>query len=105
MERRIRVLEEDRADMFHQSLSQTLFMRSISSRDIHTVVSLMTKRVKRPDEDYWVKLKRVLNYSKVTKHIKLTFIVEYLSEVKWWIDTSYNKHGGCRGHTGFMMRF
>ena len=35
--------------------------------------------------------------------MKLTLIVDSLLEVNWWIDTSYNTHDCCRGHTGCMM--
>jgi hypothetical protein len=67
------------------------------------VVAFLTTRVKKPDEDDWGKLKRLLKYLKGTKHLKLTLSVDSLSKVLWWVDASYNVHDDCRGHTGAMM--
>jgi hypothetical protein len=63
----------------------------------------LTTRVKKPDEDDWGKLKRLLKYFKGTKHMKLTLSVDSLSTIRWWVDASYNVHDDCRGHTGAMM--
>ena len=35
--------------------------------------------------------------------MKLVFIVEYLSAVRWCIYASYNTHKNFSGHTGFMV--
>ena len=79
--------------MFHQLVAQLQFINSISRTYIQGAVSFITTRVKCTDDDDWGKLKRVVKYLKVTKHTELTFRVEYLSVVKWWIYTYYNKHG------------
>jgi hypothetical protein len=59
--------------------------------------------VKKPDEDDWGKLKRLLRYLVDTKHMKLTLSVNNVSSIKWWVDASYNVHWDCNGHTGAMM--
>jgi hypothetical protein len=59
--------------------------------------------VKKPDEDDWGKLKRLLRYLKGTKHMKLTLCVDNLGLIQWWVDASYNVHEDCRGQTGAMM--
>ena len=61
-------------------------------RDIVVAVSFLTTRVKKPDEDDWGKLKRVLKYLNGTRHLKLTLNVDSKSLVRWWIDASYNVH-------------
>ena len=66
-------------------------------------VAFLTTRVKRPDEDDWGKLKRVLKYLKGTKHLKLTLSVDDLRLLQWWVDASYNVHWDCKGQTGAMM--
>ena len=63
----------------------------------------LTTRVKKPDQDDWGKLKRVLKYLNGTKHMKLKLTVENLTIIKWWIDASYNVHRDARGHNGAMM--
>ena len=72
-------------------------------RDIQTPVAFLTTRVKKPFEDDWGKLRRLLKYLKGTKYMKLTLQVDDLSMVKWWVDSSHLTHWDCRGHTGYMM--
>ena len=66
-------------------------------------MAFLTTRVKKPDQDDWGKLKRVLKYLNGTKHMKLKLTVENLSIIKWWIDASYNVHWDARGRNGAMM--
>ena len=66
-------------------------------------MAFLTTRVKKPDQEDWGKLKRVLKYLNGTKHMKLKLTVENLSIIKWWIDASYNVHWDARGHNGAMM--
>jgi hypothetical protein len=56
--------------------------------------------VKSLDEDDWIKLKRLLKYTRGTIYIPLVLRDESLNIVKWWVDASYTTHGECRGHTG-----
>eukprot|EP00804_Cyclotella_cryptica_P031175 CCRYP_011748-RA/>CCRYP_011748-RA protein AED:0.26 eAED:0.26 QI:0/0/0/1/0/0/5/0/530 len=72
-------------------------------RDIQTAVAFLTTRVKRPDEDDWGKLKRVLKYLKGTRHMRLRLGVDDLRIIQWWVDASYNVHEDCRGQTGAML--
>ena len=98
-----RYLDEERAQVFHRTTAQLLFLSSRSRRDIQTAVAFLTTRVKGPDEDDWGKLKRVLRYLKGTKHMKLTLSIDNMNVIKWWIDASDRTHMDCKGHTGGMM--
>ena len=71
--------------------------------DIQTAVSFLTKHVQKPDEDDWGKLKRVLQYLKGTKYMKLTLSVDNLSTIRWWVDASYGVHSDCKGHMGMTL--
>ena len=63
-------LDEERAKAFHRAVAQLLFMSCRPRRDIQTAVSFLTTRVKKPDEDDWGKLKRLLRYLKCTRNLK-----------------------------------
>ena len=102
-ERLKKYLPEELGQQFHHTVAQLLFVATCVRRDIQTAVAFLTTRVKKPDEDDWGKLKRVLKYLKGTKHMKLTLSVEDLGVIKWWVDASYNAHGDCKGQTGAMM--
>jgi hypothetical protein len=72
-------------------------------RDIQTAVSFLTTRVKKPDEDEWGELKRILKYLKGTMHMRLRLSVDDLGIIRSWVDASYNVHEDCKGQTGAMM--
>eukprot|EP00956_Cyclotella_meneghiniana_P026461 scaffold57247_cov37-Cyclotella_meneghiniana.AAC.7 len=98
-----KLLDIQRKKDFHHSVAQLLFVSTRVRRDIQTAVAFLTTRVKRPDEDDWGKLKRVLKYLKGTLHMKLVLSVDELGIIRWWVDASYNVHEDCKGQTGALM--
>ena len=72
-------------------------------RDLKMAVDFFTTRVKDPDKDDWVNLKRVMKYIKGTLVFNLTLKADILSVIKWWIDALFDTHNDCWGHTGGMM--
>eukprot|EP00956_Cyclotella_meneghiniana_P028301 scaffold65295_cov71-Cyclotella_meneghiniana.AAC.14 len=96
-------LDADRKKAFHHTVAQILFVSTRVRRDVQTIVAFLTTRTKKPDEDDWGKLRRLLRYLKATKHMKLTLTVDKLGVIRWWVDASYNVHDDCRGQTGAMM--
>ena len=78
-------LPEEKAIVFHHTTAQLLFLSSRVRRDIHTAVSLLTMRVKKPDEDDWGKLKRALKYLNGTRRLKLTLTIESMGVIKWFV--------------------
>jgi hypothetical protein len=79
-------LPEEQAAHFHHTVAQLLFISSRVQRDIQMAVSFLTTRVKKPDEDDWGKLKRVLKYLKGTIHMKLRLTVENIGVIRCWVD-------------------
>lgn len=96
-------LDTERANAFHHATAQLAFLRARSRPDIDPAVAFLTTRVRKPDEDDWGKLKRVLQYLKGTKYMKLTISVNSLTILNWWVDASYSIHEDCKGHTGIIM--
>ena len=70
---------------------------------MQTLVSVLTKRARSPDEDDWGKLKLGLLYLKGTMHMKLNITVDSLTTIRWYVDASYGVHSDCKGHTSMMM--
>ena len=66
------LLEETRAQAFHHAVAQLLFTRVQCRKESQTVVAFLTTIARKPDEDDWKKLKRLLGYLKQT--IKLPLI-------------------------------
>jgi hypothetical protein len=100
-----RVLTEERALAFHHTVAQLLFMLMRARHNIQTAVVFLTTRVKRPDEDDWGKLKRVLKSLNGTKYLKLKLRVDDLGLLKWFVDGLHSVHWDCQGHIEAMLIF
>jgi hypothetical protein len=88
-----KVLGEEQARAFHHSVAQFLFATTSSRKDIQHMVAFLTTRVKSPEEDDWMKLKRLLKYTRGTIYMPLILKADSLNIVKWWVDASYATHG------------
>jgi hypothetical protein len=99
-----RPLLEGQAQAFHHSTAQLLFLSRVRW-DIQTTVVFLTTCVKRPDEDDWGKLKRVLKNLYSTQRLDLTLFANSLTTIEWYVDASHQIHDDCRGHTGSILTF
>ena len=99
-----KLLPEEQARAFHHTTAQLLFLSRVR-RDIQTTVAFLTTRVKRPDEDDWGKLKRVLKYLSMTRFLDLTLFADSLTKLEWYVDASHQIHDDCKGHTGSILTF
>ena len=77
-------------------------MRTVQ-KDIQTSVAFLKTRVREPDEDYWNKLRRVLECLRGTIKLGLVLREDSLNVIKWWVDASYAIHPDMKGHTGATM--
>ena len=59
--------------------------------------------VKRPDEDDWNKLRKVMQYLRGTSSLTLRITVEDLTHTKWFIDSAHMVHWDWKGQTGAGM--
>ena len=75
-------LPEEKAVAFHHTTAQLLFLISRARRNVQTSISLLTTRVKKPDEDDWVKLRIALKYLNGTRSLKLTLTIESMGVIK-----------------------
>ena len=96
-------LPEEQAVLFHHSVAQLLFLACRARRDIQVSVAFLTTRVKKPDEDDWGKLRRILQYLKGTRSLPLRLTIDNLIFFKWFIDASHAVHWDCKGQTGAGM--
>ena len=65
-------LSEDEAMNFHHVVARLLFLCKLARTDIHTAVAFLCTRVKKPDEDDYKTLCRVIKYLQSTMEVKLT---------------------------------
>jgi hypothetical protein len=88
-----KILGEEQARAFHHSAAQLLFATTRARKYIQRTVAFLTMRVKSPDEDDWMKLKRLLKYIRCTIFMPLVLRADSLNIVKWWVEASYATHG------------
>ena len=96
-------LPEEQAQQFHHTVAQLVWLQKRARRDIQVATSFLSTRVKKPDEDDWGKCRRVLQYLKGYKSLKLRIVAEDLNEIKWLVDASHNVHWDSKGQTGAGM--
>ena len=97
------ILPEEKSRAFNHSIAQLLFLCACARPDIRMLVSFLCTICKAPDEDDWVKLKRVLKYLYGTPHMSLCLLVDNLHTLKWWVDASCAVHWDSWSHTGMVM--
>jgi hypothetical protein len=95
-------LSEEMGKVFHNFVAKCLFLTKRARPDIHTAVAFLTTRVKKPDEDGWKKLQRMIRYMRGTLDLPLILRADGTSVIKWWADGSHGVHFDMRGHTGGM---
>jgi hypothetical protein len=96
-------LEKEQADRFHTMTAKLLFLSKRARPDLQQAVGFLTTRVKGPDVDDWKKLKRVMQYLRGTKNMKLTLEADNTHVVKWWVDAAFAVHHDMRSQTGAIM--
>jgi hypothetical protein len=72
-------LPEEQARAFHHAAAQLLFLSARARRDVQPATAFLTTRVRRPDEDNWGKVKRLLGYLKGTLHMPLILLADSLT--------------------------
>jgi hypothetical protein len=96
-------LDTDKSEFYHHNAAKLLFLCKRARPDIQTAVAFLCTRVKRPDQDDYKKLGRVMRYLRGTLDMPLTLEAESTSVIKWWVDASFAVHPDMRSHTGGIM--
>ena len=96
-------LQQDKAEEFHTTQAQGLFLTKRGRPDIHTGIAFLCTRVQQPNEEDWEKLIRLMKYLNGTKELVLTVSAEQLNIMKWIVDAAYAIHADFKSHTGMTM--
>ena len=78
-------------------------MANTERPDIHQTVAVFSTMVKEPNETYWQKLVRMINYLNGTKKKYLTLIDDDLKVIKWYLDASFMVHPYFKSHSGAII--
>jgi hypothetical protein len=96
------LLSEEMGKVFHNFTAKCLFLTKRARPDILTPVAFCTTRVRKPDQDDWKKLQRMIRYLRGSLELPLILSADGTSIIKWWVNGSHGVHYDMRGHTGGM---
>ena len=65
-------LSNDKADLFRKLVAKGLFANKRAKPNILPATTYLCARVKSPNENYWMRLKRMLEFIKIIKQDVLT---------------------------------
>ena len=91
--------DEKRSQAFHHAVAQLLLTGIRCRKDAQTDIDFVTMIVRKPDEDDWKKLRRLISYLKQTIKLPLILQAYGVNVLKWWVDAAYAAHDNMRGHT------
>ena len=74
--------------------------KKCSRPDTCNAVSLLTMRVREPENYYWAKLVHLIKYIRVTSNFPLILSSDGSGILKWYIDGSFVVYPNMRGNTG-----
>ena len=94
------LLSEEKANIFHSVTATLLHVTKRTRPDLETSIGFLTKRVSKPDEDDWKKLKRVLQYCLGTIDEVRIIGASSLKQIFTWIDAAYAVHPDMKSQTG-----
>ena len=96
-------LSKDKADQFHRSVAQLLFLSKRARPDLQTAVAFLCTRVKEPDVDDAKKLARVMRHLRKTVFLPLSLGWDGTGNIYWSVDASFAVHNDMKSHTGGVM--
>jgi hypothetical protein len=98
-------LDRRRSDDLHTFTAKGLFACKRARPDIHTATTFLCTRVKKPEEDDWDKLVRMMRYLNGTKDEVLFLSADDLHVIKWYVDASFAVHPDFKSHMGGAMTY
>ena len=96
-------LQKDKADIFHKFVAKGLFASKRARPDILPAITYLCTRVKSPNENDWLKLKRLIGFLKSTEQDVLTLEANNYGKITWHLDAAFGVHNDYKSHTGAIM--
>ena len=98
-------LSKEQAEEFHTFVAKGLFLCKRARPDLHTTIAVLCTRVKKPNQDDWNKLVRLMKYCNGTRKDKLILSANDLHVIKWYADSAFAVHPDFKSHTGAVMSY
>ena len=82
-------MKEDKAEAFHTTTAQGLFLTKRARPDIHTGITFLCTWVCDPNEEDWEKIIKLMKCLNGTRDLDLTLCADQLNILKWYVDTAF----------------
>ena len=93
-------LSTDKAEDFHTFVAKTLFVTKRGRPDVQPAVSFLATRVRKPTDQDWFKLKKMMRFLKRTEDDVLTLEAGEENNIQWYLDAAFAVHEDYKSHTG-----
>ena len=90
-------------ETFHTFVMKAMFLCKRGRPDINPAIAFLASRVKKPNQNDWDKLKRVLQCLKGTKEDILTLEADNTQTLTWYVDAAFAVHCDMKSHTGAIF--
>ena len=94
------MIDKTRAQAFHHGMAHLIFTGIWCREDAQTAIAFLATQVRKPDENDWKKMRRLIGYLKRTIKIPLIMRVDDMNVIKWWVDASYFINENMWGNMG-----
>ena len=97
------LLPDKEREVFHSFVAKGLFLSKRARLDIHPTISVLSTRVRKPNQSDWKKCVRMMRYLHSTKKWHKTLRADSLKIIKHYVDASFAVHPDFKSHTGSSM--
>ena len=91
---------DDLREITHSIVAKGLFVSNRSCPDVLPTISVLSSRVRSPNQSDWVKCRRFVKYLDSTKDLHMVLHYDGTSIARWHVDAAYGVHQDFCSHSG-----
>jgi hypothetical protein len=90
-------------EAYHSIVAKSLWVAKRARPDIMPSISFLTKRVRKPDQDDWAKLRHMARYLEHTKMLPLILSADGSDNIYMYADSAFAVHPDMKSHNGAFL--
>ena len=98
------ILSAEDTEFFHSAVAKILYLSKRIRAELLTACAYLTRRVQKPTNSDYEKLRRLVQYIRATKDYFLTLEPDKDLSITAYIDAAYGVHDDYRSHTGTVIQ-
>ena len=97
------LLSDNKRKIFHKTIVKGIFVAGRLRPDITPTISVLSGRVRCPNQNNWEKCQRLMKYLNGTKDLHLILRWDGLSVARWHVDAAFAVHPDFKSHSGGIL--